>query len=202
MVCLSPGCNGSGMEYVGSNKDGDMKKLLVLGASSSRESINRVFARFAAEQVSGVHLVEVDLSQLNLPLFSVDLERSDGIPPEARDFYATIAGCDALVVSLAEHNGSYTAAFKNLFDWTSRHESKVWADKPMLLLSTSPGGRGGASVMAAALQTFPHLGGKIIAHFSLPSFGDNFQPGQGITDPALKEAFDAQVALFQAAVSA
>lgn len=179
-----------------------MKKLFVLGASSSRESINRVFARFAAEQVPGASLVEVDLSRLELPLFSVDRERSDGIPPEAREFYATIAGCDALVVSLAEHNGSYTAAFKNLFDWTSRHVSKVWANKPMLLLSTSPGGRGGASVMASALQTFPHLGGNIIAHFSLPSFGDNFRPGQGIIDPALKEAFNAQVALFLAAISA
>jgi chromate reductase, NAD(P)H dehydrogenase (quinone) len=44
----------------------------------------------------------------------------------------------------------------------------------MLLLATSPGGRGGATVLEIAKGRFPHMGGNIIADFSLPSFGQNF----------------------------
>jgi NAD(P)H-dependent FMN reductase len=84
---------------------------------------------------------------------------------------------DGFIVSLAEHNGSYAVAFKNIFDWVSRIDRKVFRDKPLLLMSTSPGGRGGASVLDAAKSTFPHLGADIIVTFSLPNFYDNFKDG-------------------------
>jgi NAD(P)H-dependent FMN reductase len=67
---------------------------------------------------------------------------------------------------------------------------KVWNDKPMLLLSTSPGPRGGATVMEAAKATFPRMGAKLVAHFSLPSFYDHFNSGIGINDAELKRKFD------------
>jgi chromate reductase len=70
----------------------------------------------------------------------------------------------------------------------------------MLLLSTSPGGRGGATVLEAAANTFPHLGGKVVATFSLPSFGDNFAAESGIQDEALKEAFARKLTEFRAAL--
>jgi len=44
----------------------------------------------------------------------------------------------------------------------------------MLLMATSPGGRGGASVLGAASTGFPFMGGNIIETFSLPSFHNNF----------------------------
>ena len=109
-----------------------------------------------------------------------------------------VATHDALIVSLAEHNGSYTAAFKNLYDWTSRVQTTVWSDKHMLLLSTSPGARGGASVMAAARATFPRMGADLKAFFSLPSFGRNFSAQAGIADDSLKADFEKALAAFAA----
>jgi chromate reductase len=54
----------------------------------------------------------------------------------------------------------------------------------MLLLSTSPGPRGGATVMATAEATFPRMGADLRATFSLPSFYDNFTDGK-VTDATL-----------------
>lgn len=130
-------------------------------------------------------VTDLDLRDFHLPIYSSDLEESDGIPVDAQRFLNTIKSHDAIVISMAEHNGSYTAAFKNLYDWTSRIEYAVWSGKPMLLLSTSPGGRGGATVMAAAEATFPRMGADLKATFSLPSFYDNFSDEDGITNPGL-----------------
>lgn len=177
-----------------------MKRILVFAGSNSSTSINRTLARYAASRLEGVEKLELDLNDYEMPLYSADREKADGVPAKAISFHREVSGSDGLVLSLAEHNGSYTAAFKNLFDWTSRHESKVWADNPMLLLSTSPGGRGGAGVMAAALATFPRLGANIAAHFSLPSFGQNFDREQGIVDGELRAGLDSAVAAFRDAV--
>ncbi len=169
-------------------------KILAFGASTSAESINRKLANYAASQVNGASVTELDLRDFNLPIYSVDEEGANGIPSDAQKFLDLIQQHDALVVSLAEHNGSYSAAFKNLYDWTSRINQQVWCDKPMLLLSTSPGPRGGATVMEAAKATFPRMGAKLLAHFSLPSFYENFDAESGITDKALADSFSEAVA--------
>lgn len=160
-------------------------KILAFGASTSSTSINRKLANFAARLVPEAEVTELDLRDYKLPIFSSDLEESDGKPADAQRFVDAIQSHDAVVVSLAEHNGSYTAAFKNLYDWASRIEQQVWSGKPMLLLATSPGGRGGATVMAAAEATFPRMGADLKASFSLPSFYDNFSDKDGITEAEL-----------------
>lgn len=163
--------------------------ILAIGASTSSTSINRVFARYAAQQIAGATVTDYDLASLSVPIYSSDEEKDHGIPAAIKDFVATIQAHDALVVSLAEHNGSYTAAFKNIYDWASRIDQKVWAGKPMLLLATSPGGRGGATVLQAASATFPRMGADLKASFSLPKYYDNFDTEKGITDPELNAAF-------------
>jgi NAD(P)H-dependent FMN reductase len=173
-------------------------KILAFGASTSSKSINRKLANHAAHLIPGAEVTELDLNKFELPIYSADREETDGYPAGARDFLDAIRTHDALVVSLAEHNGSYSAAFKNLYDWASRIEQKVWADKPMLLLSTSPGGRGGASVLASGEATFPRMGADLRATFSLPSFYDNFSEEKGITDSALATQLAAAVAKIEA----
>ena len=57
----------------------------------------------------------------------------------------------------------------------SRIDGKLWSNKPMLLMATSPGSRGGASVLEIAKGRFPYMGGRIVSEFSLPNFGENFK---------------------------
>ncbi len=175
-----------------------MKNILVIAGTSHRDSINLALASHAAAQVEGAEVNALDLNDFEMPIYSQDREEASGIPDEAQQFLAVIQAADGIVLSLAEHNGSYTAAFKNLFDWTSRLEQKLWSGKPMLLMATSPGGRGGATVLAAAEATFPHLGGNIVASLSLPSFYDNFSEENGISDPALASQMSEAVARLSA----
>lgn len=169
-------------------------KILSFGASTSSKSINRQFARYAANQLPDAQITDLDLRDFPLPIYSSDQEECNGIPAGAKKFIDTIKAHDVVVLSLAEHNGSYSAAFKNLYDWASRHENKVWSGKPMLLLSTSPGARGGATVLEAAKATFPRMGANLKASFSLPAFYDNFDSSKGIQDPALANAFKKAIA--------
>jgi len=168
----------------------DKIKIVAFGASSSSTSINRRFALYAASRLGGnTDLITPDLNDYEMPIFSVDREKKDGYPSRAHEFIRLLAESDGIILSMAEHNGSYTTAFKNLMDWCSRIESKFFADKPMLLLSTSPGGRAAGFVMEAAKTRFPLHGANIVATFSLPQFSQNFDEQNGITDPQLNEGF-------------
>lgn len=160
-----------------------MKRILAFAGSNSKTSINKQLATYTVSLVENVTFDIADLNDYELPIFSLELEEK-GFPKAANDFNELLKSYDGFVISLAEHNGSYSAVFKNIFDWTSRIDRKVFKDKPMLLMATSPGGRGGASVLETAIGTFPHLGGNIVANFSLPNFYDNFKDGS-LTDETL-----------------
>ena len=154
-------------------------KLLAFAASNSRNSINKQLVAYAASLVDGAEVEVLDLNDYELPLFSEDKEAELGHPRLAKAFVAKIAASDALMISFAEHNGSYSAAYKNLFDWSSRVHKKVFQDKPMVLLSTSPGPRGGASVLAVATSSMPFFGGEVKASLSIPNFHENFSVERG-----------------------
>lgn len=139
--------------------------------------------------------VLLDLNDFPLPIYSIDLEKSSGIPQAAHDFLRHLDSADLILISLAEHNGSYTAVFKNLFDWISRIRSKCFENKRMILLSTSPGARGGRGVMDAALVRFPIHGADILGHLCLPKFYENFDANQGILNEDLKAEFDQLLSL-------
>ena len=178
-----------------------MIKILAFGASSSSQSINKQLATYTANRLEQVEVNVIDLNDLEMPIFNVDREKENGIPDQAKNFSKLISESHGVVISLAEHNGSYTTAFKNVLDWSSRLEGKLWQHKPMFLLSSSPGKRGGANVMGLALKYLPFMGADIQAHFSLPGFYENFSNEEGIKDGELKEAFEKQLALFQVALS-
>jgi NAD(P)H-dependent FMN reductase len=161
-------------------------KILAIGGSNSVNSINRQLAEFTATLFSVAEIDTINVSTIDIPIYSISRETDSGIPEQAITFSKQIDVADLLVVSLAENNGSYNAGFKNLLDWTSRIPNrKIFGNKPVLLLSTSPGPRGGASVLAHANATFPHLGAQLKGSFSLPEFYKNFQPGIGIIHPNL-----------------
>lgn len=154
-------------------------KIIAFGATSSRHSINKQLAAYAANLVEGAEVEQLDINDFEMPLFSEDREKELGQPQLAKDFYAKLGSADAIVISFAEHNGSYTAAYKNLFDWTSRIDMKVFQGKPMVLLATSPGPGGASSVLTAAVNSMPFFGGELKGQLSLPSFYDNFDMESG-----------------------
>jgi len=170
------------------------KQVIAFAASNSRRSINKKLVAYASGLLADAQVEVLDLNDFDLPLFGVDREAELGQPQPARAFLQKISESDGIIISFAEHNGSYSAAYKNLYDWVSRIKPKVYQDKPMVLLSTSPGGRGGKSVLELALSQIPRFGGVIKASVSLPSFMDNFDVDAGaISDPEFAGQIEAAV---------
>jgi NAD(P)H-dependent FMN reductase len=149
-------------------------KIIAFGGSNSQHSINKRLATYAASLFESADVEVLDLNDFAMPLFSVDLEKEIGQHEKAKAFLDKIAGADVLVLSLAENNNNYSTAFKNIFDWASRINKEVFQQKPMLLMATSPGSRGGASVLEIGRNALPRYGAEIKASFSLPAFNANF----------------------------
>ncbi|TJY34003.1 NADPH-dependent FMN reductase [Pontimicrobium aquaticum] len=176
-----------------------MKKILAFAGSNSKESINKELVIYASSLVHNTETTVLDLNDFELPLYGIDLEKEHGIPDNAHKFLEEIKKSDGIILSLAEHNGVYSTVFKNIFDWMSRIDGKLWSNKPMLLMATSPGERGGATVLEIANGRFPYMGGNIVANFSLPFFGDNFS-NEGITDKDLAQQLEEAVTKFKNAL--
>ena len=150
-------------------------KIIAFAATTSTQSINKMLVTYVANLVPNADIEILDLNDYELPLFSEDLEREIGQPQAATDFIAKLASSDAIIISFAEHNGLYSAAYKNLFDWCSRQAGRnIYQGKAMLLLATSTGERGAKSVLALATEASPRFGGDVRASVSVPLFNDNF----------------------------
>ena len=176
-----------------------MKNIIAFAGSNSRKSRNKQLAIYASSLIEDAKISVLDLNDFELPIFGVDLEREEGIPKNAHAFLNAIKSSDGIIVSLAENNGSYSAVFKNLFDWMSRIEGKTFFGKPMLLMATSTGKRGGQSVLEIAKSRFPRHDAQIIADFSLPLFNDNFSDGI-IRDENLDKELKEKVSQFTNAI--
>jgi len=61
-------------------------------------------------------------------------------------------------------------------------------------LSTSPGGRGGQSVLELASSQIPRFGGEIRASVALPSFMQNFDTAAGrVSNPEFAAQVEAAI---------
>lgn len=172
-------------------------KIVAFGASNSKKSINKEFASFAANQFKSTSVEVLDLNDFPLPIYSVDTDTEDGIPENAVLFHQKLRESDLIIISFAEHNGSYAVVFKNIFDWVSRVELKMFENKKLFLLSTAPGPRGGVCVLEHAIDRFPHHGAVISGVFTLPRYHQNFSLEGGILDEELKEKFMEKVNLIE-----
>jgi len=163
-------------------------KILAFAASNSRQSINKQLVEHAAGLLLDHDIEVLDLNDYEMPIYSIDREQEGGIPEAAQRFRAKIGEADALIISYAEHNGSYTVAFKNLYDWTSRIDAKVYQGKPMLMLATSPGPGGAANVLKTATTSAPYFGGDLRGSLTVPKFFDVYDADKGaFRDDAIEQ---------------
>lgn len=155
-------------------------KILAFAASNSKNSINKQLVTHAVNFLKDHQTEIIDLNDFELPIYSIDRENDQGIPELAQKFFDKIEQADGLIISYAEHNGSYTAAFKNIFDWASRINSKLFSGKKMIILAASPGPGGAKNVLTTAANSAPHFGADLLGSLSVPSFKENFDSEQGI----------------------
>lgn len=170
-------------------------KIIAFAGSNSKESINKKLVSYTCSLIEDASIELLDLNDYEVPLYSIDRENENGFPEKIIEFVEKFEKADKIIISLAEHNGSYTVAFKNIMDWSSRYKLKFFNDLPLFLMATSPGGYGGGNVLAAAKNRLPKFNASIQAEFSLSNFGDNFKEGS-ITDSELNGELKKKVTSF------
>jgi NAD(P)H-dependent FMN reductase len=177
-----------------------MKQILAFSGSMSADSINHKLVEHAAKQVKGASVEVIQLHDFESPFYTKEREAKEGIPEPIRKLRKLFDGADGFIVSTPEYNSSLPAGFKNTMDWISRMEGKIFQDKPVLLMATSPGGRGGKSVLEHLSSIIPFWGAKVIGPFSLPVFKENF--GEGSLNEPFNSELKSKIHELETAISA
>lgn len=152
-----------------------MKNIVAFSGSNYSQSINQQLIRMVADMIHGVEIKLVNLQDYPAVVYGQDEEEKNGFPETMVEFRKIIQSADGFMISSPEHNGSIPAAFKNTIDWLSRMGGKVFNHKPAVFLSTSPGPRGGASVLAHLLNIMPYQGAELVGGHSVGSFYDKVE---------------------------
>src|SRR5687767_3277006 len=132
-------------------------RWLVIPGSVRAGSLNRKLAAVVARAATqaGASVDEMDLGALQLPVYDGNLEAASGVPDGAQRLLDAIAAADAVAIVTPEYNGFPTPLVINAFDWLSRIGPQgtrpsglgATANKPVGLLSASPGPLGGLRSM-------------------------------------------------------
>ena len=97
-------------------------RIIGFAGSNSAQSINRLLVDYVLRQLHDHETELIDLRAHDVPMYGVDREQDSGIPPDIVALHERIRSADAVVISVAEHNGNLTAFFKNIVDWLSRND--------------------------------------------------------------------------------
>jgi NAD(P)H-dependent FMN reductase len=125
-------------------------RILAFSGSLRRDSFNQKLARIAADaaRAAGAMVTLLDLRDVPMPLYSEDLEQSEGLPHGAKKLKELMLAHEGLLIASPEYNSSISAALKNAIDWASRPAPgepplACFIDKVAGLVATSPGTLGG-----------------------------------------------------------
>lgn len=159
-------------------------KILAFAATNHKDSINKQLVTHATDVLktdiaNDAEVEIIDLNDYEMPIFSPEREKEEGIPERAQKFFDKIGEADAVIISFAEYNFNYTTAYKNVFDWASRIQMKVYQDKKVMHISSSIGPNGGAGVLRIANDSTQHFGANLKSSFSVGPFGEKFDSAQG-----------------------
>ena len=139
----------------------------------------------------------------DFPLYDADVQASDGFPPAVTAMGEAIKAADGVIIVSPEYNYSVPGGLKNAIDWLSRLPSQVFAAKPVLIQSASPGALGGARMQYHLRQIMVFLDGRVLnrPEVMIAGAAGKADPATGdLIDEATKEFLRKQLAAFAAFV--
>lgn len=179
-----------------------MAALRLLGISGSlrRESFNTALLHSAQTLLPEDVTLEVR-SLHGIPLYDGDVE-TQGIPAEVTALRDAIGAAAGVVLSSPEYNNSVPGVLKNAVDWVSRGPGQPFARKPLVVVSASPGGFGGARAHLAWLPVFAALGARSMhsPQFYLSAAHQAFAADGSLSDERTREQWRKLLAAFVAAI--
>lgn len=171
-----------------------MKSILAFSGSNSLASLNQQLVIAATKLATGVETTVISLRDFDIPMYSIDLEL-EGIPSEVHRLHTLFQAADGFIIACPEYNGAMPPVFKSTIDWLSRVEKKTFANKPTLVMSTSPGPRGGQTNHEYLSEVLmPRWGANVCATFRLGNFYEHFDSAtHTVIDNASATALQAAV---------
>lgn len=131
------------------------KQVAVLIGSASQTSFNHLAVKYLQKVAPAslqLNIVEIG----DLPLYDRDLDAQD--VPAYNRVREAVKSADAVIWVSPEHNGSYSAMFKNAVDVATRGEGgSVWVGKPTGLVSANASGSPKVIDAMTALATAPYV---------------------------------------------
>jgi NAD(P)H-dependent FMN reductase len=176
---------------------------LIIPGSLRTGSLSHKLAVFAAHRarVANHVVTEMDLRELALPIYDGDIEALEGVPEGTHQLLQAIVRSDAILVVTPEYNGFPTPLVINAFDWLSRIMASpgqvaglaATANKPVALLSASPGPAGALRSMNYLRQYLQMAFGMIVVpqQFALGKAHEAFDETGGLKDLKAGQSVDA-----------
>ncbi len=139
-----------------------MKNLLVITASDGENL--KLAKRFVSsgEQI-GANPTLLDLTKLDLPLFSPQKHSELGIPSAINTLHSQMISNPYWVICAPEYNGSIPPVLTNAIAWLSVQESdfrKLFNGRPIAIASFSGGGC--MELLISMRIQFTHLGAQVV----------------------------------------
>lgn len=172
-------------------------KVFALAASLRKESLHKklISAARTAAVSHGAEVALADFRDFTMPLFDSDLHEKNGLPHGAQALADRISAADAVLLASPEYNFSMPGHLKNAIDWLSRiHPTVPLAQKPIFLLSTSPGPVGGIRGLWQLRVPLEGLGAYVHPTMYYLPFGAEHVGSSGtLADPAKQEKLSTQI---------
>lgn len=143
--------------------------IAVFSGSSREGSVNTRLAKTAEKAADSLGAITkfLDLGSYDLPLYSEDVESSDGLPSGAMELKSELAGSDGWIVACPEYNGFITPLLLNAVTWCSRGDPAgemyaTFKGKFAIVISASPGAMGGMRSLNPCRQLLQNLGVNVL----------------------------------------
>lgn len=144
-------------------------KVLAFAGSTRKDSYNKKLVQEAAQiaRSMGTSVKVIDLKDFSMPHYDEDLEKSDWMPVNAKNFRRLMIESDAIIISTPEYNGSIPGVLKNALDWASRSEDgqgsrEAFKGKHFAIMGASPGGGGGIRGLIHLRSIISAIGGDVV----------------------------------------
>lgn len=174
----------------------DTIRILSFAGSLRRDSWNKKLAHVAAESArkAGAEVTELDLRELDLPMYDGDLEKEHGLPAGAKRFRELLLAHQGLLIASPEYNSSISGALKNAIDWASRNEKGVGSlecfdGKVAGLLAASPGILGGLRGLVTVRSILGNIRVLVVPEqVTIPKANEAFDEGGNLRDAKQNES--------------
>lgn len=146
-------------------------KVIGFTEGSSNFSIADPLVVYALSLFGLMETENVNLSELHVPDYSRNLAEVSAIPAHLKILSEKVTKANLLVIALTDQGEADHAIFNNVYAWLSHISNRnVFAQKPILLLTTALGNDTGEVVLATGIEKFTQGGSEVWDTYSLPNF--------------------------------